>query len=553
MDVITAVRDYINRMCSDVKGMKVLLLDAQTTGIMSIAYTQTEILQKEVFLVERLDKKGRERLPHLKALVFVRPTIEGIQALVEELRDPKYQEYHLFFNNIARVVHIERLAEADQRALVAQVFEYFADYFPINHDLFSLNLTPCVGDSLNSWDPMRFDRSSEGLLSLLLSLKKKPLIRYERSSEMCKRLANELNYIMQQESQLFDFRQPDSPPLLLILDRRNDPVTPLLNQWTYQAMIHELLGIRNNLVVTENKDLKEIVLSCDQDAFFEKNMYLNFGDLGANIKSFVEEYQAKTQSTKKLDSIADMKRFVEDYPQFKKLAGNVTKHVTLVSELSRLVDKEALLEVSELEQELAVNDDHASNLRNLQALLVSPNISHFNKIRLVLLYALRYEKSPSNEVTKLIDTLTAQGVDIKKISWISSLIRYAGSTQRQGDLFQNENIFTKGKSVLKKGLKGVENIYTQHVPLLVRTLEELLKGKLKETLYPYADTNFNKALHRPQDIVIFFVGGATYEEARCIYQLNQSTPGIRFLLGGTTIHNSASFLEEMEESIKKAK
>jgi len=39
----------------------------------------------------------------------------------------------------------------------------------------------------------------------------------------------------QQESSLFSFKQPDVPPLLLILDRRNDPVTPLLNQWTYQV------------------------------------------------------------------------------------------------------------------------------------------------------------------------------------------------------------------------------------------------------------------------------------------------------------------------------
>jgi vacuolar protein sorting-associated protein 45 len=29
---------------------------------------------------------------------------------------------------------------------------------------------------------------------------------------------------------------------------RNDPVSPLLHQWTYQAMVHELLGIQNNRV-----------------------------------------------------------------------------------------------------------------------------------------------------------------------------------------------------------------------------------------------------------------------------------------------------------------
>jgi len=57
---------------------------------------------------------------------------------------------------------------------------------------------------------------------------------------------------MQKEKGLFDFRRTDTPPVLLILDRRNDPVTPLLTQWTYQAMVHELLGIHNNRVDMKN-------------------------------------------------------------------------------------------------------------------------------------------------------------------------------------------------------------------------------------------------------------------------------------------------------------
>lgn len=39
----------------------------------------------------------------------------------------------------------------------------------------------------------------------------------------------------QQESGLFDFRRTEVSPLLLVIDRRDDPVTPLLNQWTYQV------------------------------------------------------------------------------------------------------------------------------------------------------------------------------------------------------------------------------------------------------------------------------------------------------------------------------
>lgn len=65
---------------------------------------------------------------------------------------------------------------------------------------------------------------------------------------MAKKLGQDLSYQMSAESQLFDFRPTSVPPLLLILDRRNDPVTPLLTQWTYQAMVHELIGINNGRV-----------------------------------------------------------------------------------------------------------------------------------------------------------------------------------------------------------------------------------------------------------------------------------------------------------------
>ena len=267
---------------------------------------------------------------------------------------------------------MERLAEADNNEVVRAIQEYFGDYIVVNPDLWSLDLgfpkQRIWGNTPEAWNPDALQRSTEGVTALLLSLKKKPLIRYEKNSLMAKKLATEIRYQMTQEEQLFEFRKADTPPVLLILDRRDDPITPLLTQWTYQAMVHELLGIQNGRVdLSEVPDirpeLKEIVLSQDQDPFFKKNMYLNFGDLGGNIKDYVEQYQSKTKSNASLESIADMKRFIEDYPEFRKLSGNVSKHVTLVGELSRRVGSDSLLDVSELEQSLACNDNHASDLK----------------------------------------------------------------------------------------------------------------------------------------------------------------------------------------------
>lgn len=58
-----------------------------------------------------------------------------------------------------------------------------------------------------------------------------------------------------------------------------------------------------------------------------------------------------------------MKRFVEAYPEFKKLGGNVAKHVSLVGELSRVIERDELLGVSELEQSLAANESHAADFK----------------------------------------------------------------------------------------------------------------------------------------------------------------------------------------------
>lgn len=128
---------------------------------------------------------------------------------------------------------------------------------------------PLYGDSpatFSSHAPV-LDRHLEGLTALLLSLKKRPIVRYERMSPMARRLGQDLVAQMNSDepgvADLWEFRRTATAPLLLILDRRNDPVTPLLTQWTYQAMVHELLGITNGRVSMEEvPDVRDELKVC---------------------------------------------------------------------------------------------------------------------------------------------------------------------------------------------------------------------------------------------------------------------------------------------------
>ncbi|KAI8050293.1 Sec1-like protein [Syncephalis plumigaleata] len=544
MDLVKVVQTYIDKMMEQTSGMKIFLLDADTTPIVSVVTTQSTLLEKEAYLVDKIDNRQRDKMKHLKCICFVRPTPDSIQALVDELRDPRYGDYYLFFTNVIKKSMLERLAEVDQHEVVREVQEYFADYVAINQDLFSFNMIsarlPIYGESVHEWDSRALQRTTEGLMSVFLSLKQRPLIRYERMSGMARKLGEELNYAIHQEHQLFDLPPVDTPPLLLILDRRNDPVTPLLLQWTYQAMVHELLGINNGRVDMSNvpdisPDLKEIVLSVESDPFFRKSMYMNWGDLGAQIKEYADEYQRQHKSNMKIESVQDMKRFVEEYPEFRRLSGNVSKHVTLVGELYRLQTRCKLLEVSELEQNLACHESHASDLRALESMITDPKIRDENKLRLVILYALRYEKSSNNATRHLVEMLIQQGLSDRKVDLIDAILASTGADQRQGDLFQNQDIFARSRNVFK-GLKGVENVFTKHEPLLAQTLDQLFKGKLKDADYPFVQ-GVNR--DRPHNLIIFYVGGTTFAEARLVAHLNASTPGVRIVLGGTNVVNSA--------------
>lgn len=64
-----------------------------------------------------------------------------------------------------------------------------------------------------------------------------------------------------------------------------------------------------------------------------------------------------------------MAKFVDNYPEYRKMHGNVSKHVTLVTEMSEIVKRRKLMLVSETEQELACNGGQVAAFEVFQGLL----------------------------------------------------------------------------------------------------------------------------------------------------------------------------------------
>eukprot|EP00172_Hildenbrandia_rubra_P001813 Plantae.Rhodophyta-Hildenbrandia_rubra.ctg24232.p1 GENE.Plantae.Rhodophyta-Hildenbrandia_rubra.ctg24232~~Plantae.Rhodophyta-Hildenbrandia_rubra.ctg24232.p1 ORF type:complete len:643 (+),score=92.22 Plantae.Rhodophyta-Hildenbrandia_rubra.ctg24232:116-2044(+) len=634
MDVREPISEYIRELTRLSPGVKALILDDETASIIGLVVAEHELLQSNIYLIVRLSslmddddpqstlhssnangnktlENGIEMktrttlqdhdsgLKQVTAIVFVRPTAENVSLLRKELQYPKFGEYHLVFSNMVRTSYVEEIADADIDHVVKHVVEYYADYYAQTSQLFTIGVSPCLDAMIGGGGRFRnpyFERVVDGLAAFLLARGiGLPMVRYQGGSKLCRNLAERVQVRMNKDKALIGkggkFREKQV--LLLILDRCEDPVTPLLNQWTYQAMIHELIGLKNNRLNLEKAvgvppELKEVVMDPDLDEFFKQNCHANFGDLGQSLKRMVDRFEQSASARGKVDSISDMVSFVKDYPLFRKQSLQVSKHVAVTGELSRIVKARSLLEVSQLEQDLACREAESEHRGQVLRMLANKRILLTDKLKLVLLYSLRYEQTPNNAVALMKEKLYQAGHGSDSVNLVTQLRSYAGHDRRTGDVFSNRSFFAKARNTVRRGIGGVDNVYTQHEPLLAYQLHDLFRRKLPSAAFPLMISG-GDSLHDEsvgsllgdisggvvsqgnyvpavKQIVVFIAGGVTLEEARTIAAINGERQGAfkpsegsitasaaaaarqigaRVILGGSALHNSASFLQEV--------
>ncbi|KAF5831862.1 SM/Sec1-family protein [Dunaliella salina] len=501
LDLVQLLRAYIYSALSAVPGYKALLVDKDTMRMCSMLLGRSELADRDVVHVEQLDHPTSSKKSHqeLKAIILLRPTRDNITILKRELKAPRYQQSNVYFTNLLSPIHLQEVAEADAlREHIQGVHEVYGDVCAVSGHHFFIpvtrnNLLISNQSTLTTTEFEAVDRCVQGLSALLLAMRGRPVVRYQRGSTAAYELARSLyTLVYKQHQQTFDFGNRSSPALI-ILDRKDDPVTPLLNQWTYEAMIHELLGIHDKTTKLQSssvpEDMREMVLDAGTDDFFAKHAYLTFGEVGISVKALMEQYQSREAQHRQVESLEDMRRFVTEHMDFTNLQSNVTKHVNLMSNLSDIAGKRRLLELSEIEQDLAspaTNVSAAGALDEVMRMCRQPDILDKDKVRLALLYALRFEHDASR-VQRLIDCLEVAGVksrDPTLFGLVPRMLAYAGSSKRVGDLYASRSIMNKAKTMIK-GLKGADNVFTQHTPLLAATLSNFLMGQLDIQGYPF--------------------------------------------------------------------
>lgn len=542
--------DYIKLMIDQVSGMKSIVFDADTKVMFSLITSKSNAIKEEIFMFEEIKNlKPEEKYLNIKGLFFLRPTNKNIEMLCKILKNPNFVDIYLFFSNSVTEDNLRKLAHTDEYSSVKAVQEVYLDYFVINSKLFHLDIdsTPLIKNA-NLWKSNEYfilDRIVDGILSTCLSMRLNPVIKYVKNNEMLKLIADKVNeHTKNNYDGILSKSNKETNGTLLLYDRKEDPITPLISQWTYQAMIHDIFGIYQNICTVKNERL---VLSDSDDMFFKENLDKTFGEVAAKIKEKIDTMtKSNDVSSNELESFEEIKNYIENLPQKKKESMEITKHTGIIYELTHNVETRNLLNLSLLEQDIACKDDKKDQLNRLiQVLKDTKNLNNKEKIeqiKLFLLFVLRYENDV-NSINVLKDLLKENSLG-DYTEYAEVILYYAGQAKRTCDLLNNKDFLSNTFFKITQALKDVPNVFTQHTSLLSSILKKLFnKGKLNEieTL-----NNNNNKTEKLNKVLVFCVGGVTYEEARDVNSMIDISKS-DIVLGGTSIINSKIFLNSLTD------
>lgn len=576
MDAINALRSYIESVLTNIHDMKVLLFDDETSHIASLVYTQTELLKHDVVLIEPLNKcvnkPADDALSILNCVCILRPTSQNIHDLRNELNSPHFNTYYIFFTNVVQKEWLQILAQADHCCKVFVVHEIFIDVLALNKRLFSLNIPSCLNTlsaqplqqlqtSRDSSNPasLIMQRIVDGLFSVLCAFKLKTAIRYEATSPLCKAIGERLSAQIDDNSDLF--QSTNAASLILLIDRRTDPITPVLHNWSYQSLLHEFFGIQNNIVKIQNA--QPVVLDERTDEFFRDNLNSDLGRLGDTIKAFYEKVQKNQINPNDIHDVDALKSFIRTYRTYQEEKARLARHTELMSAISKEVQTSTIVgdltKLAIIEQDIVTENQQAKQFEQVMSIIRDSRVTDQNALRMAILFALKYENSKDYlaNITDIKGALYARHSGDTMIEILDRFVLFAGNSYRRAEpLFTNQSILSRAKNLIL-GDNG-KTQFTRYTSNFEAVLLKLEKKQLDAINYP-SIRELPGSLE-PKKIIVFFVGGATYEEAKLAY--DKSNPivdgnanimnnnnnnsnaniGMDLIVGGTTIHNMNSFI-----------
>jgi syntaxin-binding protein 1 len=218
----------------------------------------------------------------MDAIYFISPSETSIKNVIKDFQDedkPMYKSAHLFFTSHLPDAQMQRISQSKLAQHIETLVELNIDYVVREPRVFS---TSQPGAFQNLYGPSAANvkaeqqRIAQKVLSFCATTKEFPVVRYVKSSPHSIAIAQALDEGLEtlRQKGLLDPSEGDRP-MLLITDRAHDLLTPFIHDFSYQAMVLDLLDdiaskyplFVHKFVTQDDEEIEKEVLLDDTDPY----------------------------------------------------------------------------------------------------------------------------------------------------------------------------------------------------------------------------------------------------------------------------------------------
>eukprot|EP00850_Spirogloea_muscicola_P013019 SM000086S23071 [mRNA] locus=s86:483162:489967:+ [translate_table: standard] len=529
-------------------------MDEFTVRVMSNACKMADITDEGVSLVEDLKKK-RQPLPSLDAIYYIQPTRDSIRRMRDDMSgaNPLYKRAYVFYSSPVSREYLQAI-KGDPLLIprIAAMKEVNLEYLTIDTQGFVTDHGQALEHLYGQYGDgsQVFDRCLEGVASRLAtvfaSVKEFPLVRYRAARAgnaspsardlVSTRLASMVwDRLMKYRASLPNFPQQETCDLI-ILDRSFDPVAPVIHEWTYDCMCHDLLPMEGSKyryeVVTSSgaKDVKDVLLE-EHDPVWLELRDLHIADAGLRLDDKMQQFGSTNKAAqmrlggqdREDISTRDMQKMVQvasfqrrnALPQYREQLDKLSlhihvsihlpddeacisrvviciihcgeQHLQIATSINARIKEEALVDVGKLEQDLVFGDATSKELLGL--LTTNPRLTQMDKLRLLMIYAVTHpEKLDSTKRVQWMKLAKLSEEDMRAVDNLEFLgVSVAKKAQSNSSFSLKFGARKQAKRPMRRERTQDEEAWSlsRFYPLVQDVVEDLAKGDLPKDEYPY--------------------------------------------------------------------